>query len=276
MRRRLIHFVFRLYPRAWRERYEKEVTELTDELVDEGETTSVRAGMGLMWSAFVEWGRAARRLGRPLLVAGAVLLVVAGTLVLIATEHSSPGRNAAQPTKGTVPFSPAGGRVDLSKVPDFVATAPVRTANGTVIGYIPKRYLFSSGPPRLGQPGPGQVAPVYASDLTTLIGHEYPGIGFVVLGSSPWSTPCVPTTVVEGSTSHSIACQSDTFVLPDLVGVSTPTGDGQLSALGVSVSVVNVTSPRFAPGHIISTSPAGGSIVHARQVVTVENAVSGG
>jgi hypothetical protein len=55
-----------LYPRAWRERYGEEVSDLTDELISEGQTTRLRAGLDLAGGAAINGGPGrpgARRLG---------------------------------------------------------------------------------------------------------------------------------------------------------------------------------------------------------------------
>ncbi len=50
-----------LYPRAWRERYGGEVGDLADELISEGQTTRLRAGLELVEGAAIEHGRALAR-----------------------------------------------------------------------------------------------------------------------------------------------------------------------------------------------------------------------
>jgi beta-lactam-binding protein with PASTA domain len=47
-----------------------------------------------------------------------------------------------------------------------------------------------------------------------------------------------------------------------------------LSGLGVNVIIQNAHSRVITPGHIISTSPKGGSMVRARQQVIVRISVS--
>jgi hypothetical protein len=58
MNRRLKGWLLSLYPRRWRDRYGPEVSSLTDELIDAGETTPTRAGFDLTFSAVSERGRA--------------------------------------------------------------------------------------------------------------------------------------------------------------------------------------------------------------------------
>jgi hypothetical protein len=68
MNRRMKGWLLSLYPRRWRDRYGPEVGNLTDELIDAGETTPLRAGFDLTFSAATERGRALgerwRALGR--------------------------------------------------------------------------------------------------------------------------------------------------------------------------------------------------------------------
>lgn len=121
--------------------------------------------------------------------------------------------SSATPTRGTVPTSALqpGGGVDLSKVPDFVSALG---HDGQVVGYIPKSQLFPPSSPQSTQaspllPGDTYRAPtaadmaasnakliytVYGPDLTTVVGHMYPGIGFVPLGQAPQDQPATVTT----------------------------------------------------------------------------------
>jgi hypothetical protein len=161
-----------------------------------------------------------------------------------------------------------------TEIPDYLSVyiGPHR------VGYTPKAYL-SAPNGATNAPLLGSVAPVYASNLTTLLGHEYPGIGFVPLGASPWSGKCQVESVINKNadgtvTTSTIPCPSTMVVLPSLDGAVTPTGVGRLSDLGVNVIIQSAYSRVITPGHIISTSPKGGSIVHARQEVIVRISVS--
>jgi hypothetical protein len=106
------------------------------------------------------------------------------------------------PTVGPVPASawqPNG--FDLSQVPDFIPAM----SNGKVVGFVPKSQLFPTssalqGPP-VAAPSNGatpsptaaddaavdasSILTVYGPDLTTIIGHMYPGEVFVPVGESP-------------------------------------------------------------------------------------------
>jgi hypothetical protein len=101
-----------------------------------------------------------------------------------------------QPTKGPIPQEatpPEGGDTNMALVPDFVSVwgGP---AGETIVGYVPKDLLLNpqSTPGGTPQNPPQDIPmPVYAEDLTTLVGHMVAGHGFVPLGSSP-----APGTVV--------------------------------------------------------------------------------
>jgi hypothetical protein len=164
------------------------------------------------------------------------------------------------------------GHIDQSKVPDFISTFG---RNGKVVGYVPKAYLFPSvsATPSVGESPVGGVDPVYASDLRTLVGHIYPGVGYVPLGTDPSSEPCVAESTYSGSGSQAIACPSTAETVPDLIGVFTPTAAGKLSGMSLSVQVVNVRSSAVPAGHIVAMSPSPGTTIQARSVVTIDNSL---
>jgi hypothetical protein len=118
---------------------------------------------------------------------------------------------ASTPTVGTIPASAiAGGTMDASQVPDFV---PVMGQGGKVVGYIKKQDLLMQGASPAGIGGAAgptaqdqanqqarATAPVYGPDLTTVVGHMYPNVGFVANGASPPSAATVtPTTITQQS-----------------------------------------------------------------------------
>jgi len=86
MNRRLLA----LYPRAWRDRYGTEVADLADELVAAGETTPLRASLGLVAGAAAErWRIAASR--AVLVPAAAAAAVAAGIALAVGnTLHGAP------------------------------------------------------------------------------------------------------------------------------------------------------------------------------------------
>jgi hypothetical protein len=133
-----------------------------------------------------------------------VVLALGFLIVMTAIAVLAPRSSAAapgHPTKGPIPQAAylANG-IDAALVPDFV---PVQGRDGTsVAGYIPKAYLLGSTMPTVtSSPPEGDIAPVYADDLTTLVGHMYPDRGFVPLGVDPNSIPTIP--VQQGPASSS-------------------------------------------------------------------------
>ena len=242
---RRVAWALRLYPRSWRKRYEGEVADLTHELIDAGEVTPSAAAAGLVGSAGRERTRHLLRARRGVITAVAVALALGGGAMLMTALVGS--GKVAPP-----------GPVDIRTVRGFVA---VWAGSGHRFGYAPKRDLVV-----------GLVAPVYPRDHKTLIGHEYPEIGFVPLVTSPWSRPCAPETVSANGTTSTVPCQG-TVVVPDVVGMVTPTAVGELSGLGIAVVLYQLHSSTVAPGHIAATSPVAGTPVHHNQPVVVDLSV---
>ena len=158
-------------------------------------------------------------------------------------------------TKGTVPL-PTNGKINIQKTPDFIATLG---HDGGIVGYIPRAYLF----PVPNQPNEsGDIMPVYASDLKTLVGYSYPMIGFVPLGQSPLSQPCTPTREgVPGQTLATVPCPSRITTVPNIVGSSLATGMAQLNATGLPSSVSYVQSSTAPGGQVLSVMPTSGTEV---------------
>lgn len=111
-----------------------------------------------------------------------------------------------QPTKGPVPDNatpPEGGETNGALWPDFVST--LARDGVTIAGYVPKAYLLDGGPITSGDPSnPPQALPqpVYGEDLTTLVGHMVPGVGFVALGAAA-ELPTSPSASVAASVAPS-------------------------------------------------------------------------
>ena len=206
--------------------------------------------------------RAPRRFGRRFTVSIGIGLALVG--------GAGAGAAVLLPTKGPVPQT-SGRPPAWKQIPDFVAVV----SGGRLIGYSPKGYLF---PPPDKKVLPASAAPtpipVYASNLHTLLGHMYPGVGFVRLGQSIASVPCGPVaTTSENGTTVTVPCPSVSVTLPDVIGMSTPAAAAKLSALGVQPVVVNQPTRTGPYATIGSMSPAGGSTVPSRSLVTIGNRI---
>ena len=166
---------------------------------------------------------------------------------------------------------PTNGKINIKKTPDFIATLG---HEGGIAGYIPKAYLF----PVPNQPNmSGDIMPVYASDLKTLVGYSYPMIGFVPLGHSPLSQPCTPTMAgVPGQTLATVPCSSQVEMVPNILGSPVATAVAQLNAAGLPASVSYVHSSTVPGGRVISVMPNPGTEVPVppRALLTVVASLS--
>ena len=200
------------------------------------------------------------RFGRGVTVSVGIGLAVAG----------GAGAAALLPSKGPVPIS-SSGSINWSKVPDFVSIV----SDGKTVGYAPRGYVIGNPPGSKQSSDLGTKAvPIYASDLKTLVGHVYPGVGFVPLGESPSSVPCMVEPTPSDSPPGTVPCPSVSVALPNVVGMSTPQAAATLSNLGFEVNVVNVPRASGASGVIVAMAPRPGPSVPARTIVTIENSVS--
>lgn len=122
----------------------------------------------------------------------------------IASLPSASG-TASAPTMGPIPTSAisSNGTTDWSQVPDYVSV----TSDNQIVGYVPKSDLMptpagqaipnqtpsnSDQPPPLSERPQVAVVTVYGSNLSTVVGHMYPGKGFVPEGTDPSSVPSLP------------------------------------------------------------------------------------
>jgi hypothetical protein len=118
----------------------------------------------------------------------AILLVGSVAAAALASFVGYATANATPPSKGAIPPSAySGGRIDASQAPDYIG---VVDASGKLVGYAAKSDVL-----RHVSNGPGTAdadVPVYASNLSTVVGYEVPGRGFVP-GSTPPSTASSPS-----------------------------------------------------------------------------------
>ncbi len=268
-RRSLTEWILLIYPKTWRDRYGDEVRDLMAEVTEKGEFSTLRLIAGLTLGAVTQQVRSWS--WRPLAVSGSAV-AFAATLIVV---FSSPGPGHLSGTmvgltKGTMPSS-TNGTINTKKVPDFISAIG---RDGKIVGYIPKAYLLPTPANQPTNSKVGGVAPVYASNLKTVVGHFYPGIGFVPLGQSPASEPCTPVTTLEQSsngqtTTGSIACPSTIEIVPNIIGTSLPSAMGQLSSLSLSGNISYKHSRSIASGDIVALTPAPGTRVPARSTLKV-------
>jgi hypothetical protein len=265
--------LLRWYPRSWRATHEDEFVVLLEDSLRERPFWPGRS-INIVMNALQLRSRELRASPRRYLLSSCAPLVVLAAIVGFTTSGfgllSSTG-----PTKGGLPYSP-NATIPYKKIPDYVSVY----IGPNAIGYTPKAYLNApSG--STNDPLLGRIMPIFASNLTTLLGHEYPGVGYVPLGDSPWSLACRPEHVSNESIANGqtvveivqIPCPSTTMALPNVVGMVTPTAVGELSGLGLDVVIQNVEHSSIPVGHIVSTSPQGGATVHARQQIIVDISV---
>lgn len=199
------------------------------------------------------WGRRAAVLGLGvgLAVAGAA---AASTIYL---------------TKGPVPT--VNGQFDINHAPDFISVV----SGDKIVGYVPRKYVLPS--PRTQSVANssliGQVIPVYGPDLKTLVGHMYPGVGFVPLGKSPSDVPCTQVSTMENGTTSTVPCPSVSETVPNVVGLATPTGVGKVQAAGLEPVPENEHSATVPNGQVVRTSPPAGTRLSARSPVIVFNSL---
>jgi hypothetical protein len=262
--------MLRWYPKTWRETHDEEFRALLEDSMIERPFSPGRS-LNVIVNALRLRSVELRFSSRRLVLTISAPLVALGAALGLAINGLSPASDSG-PTRRGMPSGYGPGFV-YAKIPDYLAVS----IGSNETGYTPKAYLVARG--RSSEdPFDGRIAPVYASDLMTLLGHLYPGVGYVRLGTSPWTLPClgeeVGTTNANGTrTIAAIACPLTLIVLPNVVGMSTPTATAMLSSLGIGVVVQNVQTSLASPGHIVVLSPIAGSIVHARQQVIVENSI---
>lgn len=121
-------------------------------------------------------------------VAAAVVATLVGIQVLGQGPSTGggpePTATADARTKGPIPDSAwqEDGTIDMSQVPDFI---PATNGDG-IAGWISSDDAL----PPDGTKSPDEI-PVFADDLRTLVGHMFPGVGFVPLGTDPPLPPPV-------------------------------------------------------------------------------------
>jgi hypothetical protein len=116
--------------------------------------------------------------------ATAAAAVIVALLALSISIAIAGGR---QPTKGPVPPDAIqSGTFNKALIPDFI---PAIGRDGQIVGYVARDLAIPDGPPN------DAPIPVYADDLSTLVGYMQPGRGFVGVDGSTDGAPVTPVTV---------------------------------------------------------------------------------
>lgn len=89
---RVVRWPLALYPRAWRERYGRELALLTEDLIADGRTRPLRLGFNLVVGATRERCRVIARAQTAVLATSAVMVVVAGIVSGIKDRTLSKGK----------------------------------------------------------------------------------------------------------------------------------------------------------------------------------------
>lgn len=264
--------LLRWYPRSWRATHEEEFVALLEDSIVDRPFWPGRS-LNIVLNALRLRSRELRASRRRMFLSSSAPLIVLVLVIGLATNGFGL-LSVSGPSKGGMPRDYGFG-VSYSQIPDYLSVYIGPKSNE--FGYSPKAYLI----PTLGSsddPVIGRIAPIFASNLTTLLGHLYPGIGFVRLGTSPWSLPCHRETVITknaggGQTVTTMPCPSTMLTLPNVVGMVTPTAVGELSQLGFNMDIQSVHSSSVPVGHIVSTSPPAGTIIRALQQVIISTSV---
>src|ERR1039458_4782834 len=114
-----------LYPKAWRERYSKEVGDLSAELLAAGEVTRLRLVLELLGSAFAERVRSLHRSRFALVLSGSAALVVVMVVAFLATNGFGLG-GSTSPRVTRVGWGSVGYRdAQVSFPPSFEIDTPI-------------------------------------------------------------------------------------------------------------------------------------------------------
>jgi hypothetical protein len=201
-----------LYPKAWRERYSKEVGDLSAELLAAGETTRLHLALGLAMSALAERVRSVHK-GRSMAVlSGSAALVVVVVATFLVTNSFGLG-GGASPRVTPVGWSPSSyGDAQVSAPPSPPVLVSLGSGRTGLQQVIATAASTASGQLCLAAPGGtvvcllhmGMVPPAYAGEKPTVIngvpvyfgakGDYYaPSLGVVVTASGPLARRIVDT-----------------------------------------------------------------------------------
>lgn len=163
-----IEAALRAYPRPWRERYEREVLDLSRELGDERKAGELRIALGLLFNAPRAWILECRTAGRRHALTGAVVGIAATAAVLAALlvpagpAASSPIRVVSGAMEPALKLDQV---VQVIKLPTSTRLAPGQIVviehppTGTC-GGVPAKYLLKRV---IGLPG--QTISLHGGDV---------------------------------------------------------------------------------------------------------------
>ena len=158
---------------------------------------------------------------------------MAASLALAACSFA-PARTGS---KGTMPPPGPNGELDPSAMPDFIAVA----GDTGPVGWVEKAAVTDPA---------DKTWPVYADDLTTLVGRLVPGKGFVPVGVDPETAPKIPVEVGAASPAA--------LVTPGSVLVMVRNRSAQIVWIGVSSTAPEwMGSAGFDPGSMGTACFAG-------------------
>jgi hypothetical protein len=197
-----------LYPKAWRERYSKEVGDLSAELLEAGETTRLHLALELARSALVERVRSLHR-GRFIAVlSGSAALVVVLVATFLVTNGFGVG-GAASPRMRPTGWGWARYRgAQVSFPPSFETVTSQPGGASEILFYAP---VLTSGSVCVGPPGTDvcllplrQVPSPYASERPAILNgvpvylgpngaYYVPSLGVEITASGPLARRIVDT-----------------------------------------------------------------------------------
>jgi hypothetical protein len=203
-----------LYPKAWRERYSKEVGDLSAELLAAGEVTRLRLVLELLGSAFAERVRSLHRSRFALVLSGSAALVVVMVVAFLATNGFGLG-GSTSPRVTPVGWGSVGYRdAQVSFPPSFEIDTPITIpGKGAAIQVMFEASSPASGGVCLGPNGfrgtfvcllpMRKVPPAYAGERSTINGvpvylgpkgdYYAPSLGVEVTASGPLARRIVDT-----------------------------------------------------------------------------------
>ena len=198
-----------LYPKAWRERYSKEVGDLSAELLAAGETTRLRLALELARSVLAERVRSLHRGRFMVVLSGSAALVVVVVATFLATNGFGLG-GSTSPRMTPVGWGWARYRGAQVSFPPSFETVTSQPGGGSEILdlYSP---AFTSGSVCVGPPGTNvcllpmrQVPSPYASEKPTILNgvpvylgpnsdYYVPSLGVEITASGPLARRIVDT-----------------------------------------------------------------------------------